>query len=63
MGKLDDVLDIGGAKPYEEIKADIKALFNELIGKDENAEAYHISAVGEKRNELRAELRKKIEEL
>jgi hypothetical protein len=34
MGKLDNIVDIGGAKPKEKILAEIKELMLELIGPD-----------------------------
>lgn len=42
MSKLDEIVDIGGAKPKEAIIADIKALFLELVEKvrDERYESH-----------------------
>lgn len=45
----------------EDGKQQIKSLYLELIGEDEKTDPY--SPTGHKENQLRAELRKKVEEL
>lgn len=73
MGKLEDILDVTTYTAWENdcdtdrLKQQIKALMLEVIGEDESTEGYakHNGErmAREDRNQLRAELRQKVEAL